>query len=93
MILQNMILKLNKRGVVINAENEELIITGNTNSLSDYDLILLKENKSEILKIISKKNTLQNEERGDTYIAPLTNQQRNIYFLESLSVEKNFYNV
>ena len=55
--------------------------------------MLLKENKSEILKIISKKNTLQNEERGDTYIAPLTNQQRNIYFLESLSVEKNFYNV
>ncbi|KAF7767746.1 O-succinylbenzoic acid--CoA ligase [Pseudoalteromonas citrea] len=97
MIAKNIIVDLYQRGVIIQHDDSELLLTGNTNSLTPQDLTQIKENKSEILILLDQENRSQlpsiNRTRADHYVAPVSSFQRNMFILESLSDDKNYYNV
>ncbi|NQZ20712.1 MAG: amino acid adenylation domain-containing protein [Colwellia sp.] len=97
MIAKEIIYSLHQRSIVIQNDGEELLLTGDTDALTERDIVLLKENKAELLMILEEKNRpeflFESKVTSDSYEAPASNLQRNIYFLESLSEGKSFYNV
>jgi amino acid adenylation domain-containing protein len=97
MIAKEIIFNLHQRDIVIQKEKEELLLTGNTDVLTERDMVSLKENKAELLILLAEKDNtalvFESKVTSDHYEAPVSNLQRNIYFLESLSEGQNFYNV
>lgn len=97
MIAKQLIVALHTRGVAIQADQGELLLTGKTDALQPQDIAALKENKAEILALLSEQENaatvFESKVLADSYEAPVSNLQRNIYFLETLADGQNFYNV
>ena len=106
MMAQQILFALHQRGVVVQAQDGELVITGNTDSLTEQDIVTLKDNKGQLLtllggddkaplKFVSRigKVGVDGDFDGDSYELSASNLQRNIFFLESLSQGQHFYNV
>ena len=97
MIAKEIIYNLHQRNIVIQSEGEELLLTGDTDALTEQDLVLLKENKAELLSLLAQSKDSElvfaSKVTSDHYQAPVSNLQRNIYFLESLADGQSFYNV
>ena len=94
MIAKEIIFNLHLRGMVIQKEGEELLLTGNTDTLTAQDITGLKEHKAELLMLLDEPNNnelaFESKVTSDHYEAPVSNLQRNIYFLEYYLTVKIF---
>lgn len=97
MTARELIYQLHQRNIYLQRDAAELVITGKTDFLTENDLRQIKANKVELLELLEINEdehiSVSPSVKLDSYIAPTTNLQRNVYFLESLSEEQCFYNV
>ena len=98
MMAKELIFNLHQRGIVIQKDEDELLLTGNTDTLTELDVMSLRENKAQLLSLLSDEDAgnelaFVSQVTSDEYQAPVSNLQRNIFFLESLADGQNYYNV
>ena len=97
MMAKGILYNFHQRNIVIQNDGEELLLTGDTDSLTEQDILSLRENKAELLSLLSERTkagvVFESKITSDSYEVPVGNLQRNIFFLESLSEGQSFYNV
>ncbi|MCF2857589.1 amino acid adenylation domain-containing protein [Pseudoalteromonas sp. SMS1] len=97
MIAKQLVYDLHLRNIIIQSEDNDLLITGDTDNLTEQDIEKLKACKADLLALFGQQNegdlTFHSQVNSEQYEAPVSNLQQNIHFLESLSQEQNFYNV
>lgn len=97
MIAKKLIYDLHQRNIIIQCEDNELLLTGETDSLTTQDIEQLRALKAELLSLLNNQNTLDvafsSKVDSEHYEAPVSNLQHNIHFLESLAEDQSYYNV
>ncbi len=96
MIAKDIIFNLHQRGIVLAKDGDELVLTGATDKLTEQDIVAIKGLKGELLALLGGQSQSLGFVSRITqahYEAPLSNLQRNMHFLESLSQGQSYYNV